>query len=96
MKGSTNAQRPPTDLSNVVTKEGTQNINGAIMSRGVASMEGWQDSGDGIQILSIRNTAGYYLRMVLKMNTANIGTLALQRLDPSGVWQTETEIARLV
>lgn len=96
MRGSTNAQRPPTDLSNVVTKTGPQDINGAIISRGVASMEGWQDSGDGIQVLSIRNTAGYYLRLVIKMTAGNIGTLALQRLDPSGVWQTETEIARLV
>lgn len=97
MQGSTNAQRPPTDLSNVVTKTGRQDINGAIVLKNTATVDGWKDSsGDGITVLNTTNNLGYTLRMVLRMTAGNIGYVVLQRLDPSGVWQTETEIARLV
>lgn len=87
--------------NDLVSTQGNQSINGSLTLNDDlvvknASLGGYLDgTGGGLTFLTDKNNAGYQLRLVLNMQSNNIGALVLQRLNPQGQWQAETVIATL-
>lgn len=87
--------------NDVITTAGGQTVNGTLTLTDDLTIKNLtigayiEGSGNGLAILTDKNSAGYQLRLVLNMQNNNIGNLVLQRLSPAGVWQAETVVATL-